>query len=90
VTHSSQSTFGNRATIAKYDGKTNPSVWLKDYYLACRVGGADDDLFINQFLPIYLANLARAWLDHLLRNMIDCWEDLKEVFTGFEIFTGNF
>jgi hypothetical protein len=24
----------------------NPSVWLEDYHLTCRTGGADDDLFI--------------------------------------------
>jgi hypothetical protein len=32
--------------------------------------------------PIYLIDLARAWLDHLLRNRIDSWEDLKETLTG--------
>jgi hypothetical protein len=68
--------------VIKYDGKTNPSVWLEDYHLTCRVGGADDDLFIIQFLPIYLADTSRAWLDHFPRNSIDCWEDLKEIFTS--------
>jgi hypothetical protein len=48
--------------IIKYDSKTNPDVWLHDYQLACR---ADDDLFIIQVLPIYLADMARARLDHL-------------------------
>jgi hypothetical protein len=51
--------------IVKYDGKTNPSVWLEDYRLTCRVGGADNDLFIIHFLPIYLADTSKAWLDHL-------------------------
>jgi hypothetical protein len=32
--------------IVKYDDRTNPSIWLEDYRLACRAGGADDDLFI--------------------------------------------
>jgi hypothetical protein len=32
--------------VVKYDGKTNPSIWLEDYHLVCRAGGADDDLFI--------------------------------------------
>jgi hypothetical protein len=68
--------------IIKYDGKTNPSVWLEDYRLTCRAGGVDSDLFIIQFLPIYLANTSRAWFDHLPRNSIDHWEDLKEISTG--------
>jgi hypothetical protein len=70
--------------IIKYNGKTNPSVWLEDYRLVCKaigVGVVDDDLFIIYFLPIYLANSARAWLDHLPRNMIDSWEDIEEIFT---------
>jgi hypothetical protein len=74
--------------VVKYDGKTNLSVWLEDYHLACREGGADDKLFIIQFLPIYLADTARAWLDHLPRNTIDSWEDLTEIFT--DNFSGTY
>jgi hypothetical protein len=58
--------------IVKYDGKTNPNIWLEDYCLACRAGGADDDLFIIQFLPIYLLDMAKVWLDHLPRKTINC------------------
>jgi hypothetical protein len=36
-----------------------PSVWLEDYRLACSAGGVDDDLFIIQFLPIYLADTVK-------------------------------
>jgi hypothetical protein len=68
--------------IIKYNEKTNPSVWLEDYRLACRAGGVDNDLFIIQFLPIYQSNLASAWLDHLLRDVINSWEDLKGIFTS--------
>jgi hypothetical protein len=63
--------------IVKYDGKTNSSFWLEDYRITCRAGRVDSDLFIIQFLPIYLADTSRAWLDHLPRNSIDCREDLK-------------
>jgi hypothetical protein len=48
-------------------------------YKAC---GADDDLFIIHFLPIYLADSTRDWMGHLLRNMIDGLEDFKEILTG--------
>jgi hypothetical protein len=65
-----------------YDGKTNPSVRLVGYHLARRASRADDNFFVIQFLPIYLADSARAWLDHLPRNVIDSWEDLKETSTS--------
>jgi hypothetical protein len=74
--------FRAPSNVVKYNSKSNPSIWMKDYRLACSVGGADDDLFINQFLPIYLADSTRASLDHLLRNIFNDWEDLKEIFMG--------
>jgi hypothetical protein len=74
--------FQTPYNIIKYDDKIKLSVWLENYHLACRVGGADDDLFIIQFLPIYLADTVRAWLDHLPKNTIDSLEDFKEIFTG--------
>jgi hypothetical protein len=42
----------------------------------------DSNLFIIQFLLIYLADMSKAWLDHVPMNSIDCWEDLKEIFNG--------
>jgi hypothetical protein len=44
--------FRALGNVVKYDSKTNPSVYLEDYYLMCRVGGVHDDFYIIQFLPI--------------------------------------
>jgi hypothetical protein len=44
--------FWAPSNVIKYDGKTDPSVWLEDYQLACQVGGVDDDFFIIRFLSI--------------------------------------
>jgi hypothetical protein len=52
--------FRALGNVIKYDGKTNPSVWLEDYRLMCKSGRANNDLFIIQFLPIYLVDSARA------------------------------
>jgi hypothetical protein len=38
--------FQASSNIVKYNDKTNPSVWPKDYRIACKAGGADDDMFI--------------------------------------------
>jgi hypothetical protein len=61
----------------KYDSKTNLTVWLEDYCLTCKLSGANNILFIIQLLPIYLADSARAWPDHLPRNTLDSWEDVR-------------
>jgi hypothetical protein len=66
----------------KYTGDTNPDVWLQDYRLACRAGGATDELFIIQYLPICLGENVRAWLDFLPADSIGCSADLRKVFIG--------
>jgi hypothetical protein len=35
--------FRQPTTIVKYNGETNPRVWLNDYRLACQLGGATSD-----------------------------------------------
>ena len=42
----------------------------------------DNDDFIIRNLPLFLANSARAWLEHLPSNVIQSWADLKEIFVG--------
>jgi hypothetical protein len=42
----------------------------------------DSDEFIIRNLPLYLAESARTWLEHLPSDRIKDWEDLREVFVG--------
>jgi hypothetical protein len=63
-------------------GETNLALWLEDYRLACRGGGAVDDDFIIQNLPLSLANLARTWLENMPADRIHSWSDLREIFMG--------
>jgi hypothetical protein len=66
----------------KYLGETNPDVWLVDYCLACQLGDVDDDLLIIRNLPLFLADPAWAWLEHLPPQQIHDWADLVRVFVG--------
>jgi hypothetical protein len=52
------SRFRAPTNVLRYDGDTNPSIWLEDYRLACHAGGATDDS-------------ARTWLEHLPRDKIN-------------------
>jgi hypothetical protein len=52
------SRFRAPTNVPRYDGDTNPSVWLEDYRLACHAGGATDDLFVIKNLPLYLGDSA--------------------------------
>jgi hypothetical protein len=48
----------------------------------CHVGGATDDLFVIKNLPLYLGDSTRTWLEHLPRDKIQDWTDLRRVFIG--------
>jgi hypothetical protein len=49
----------------KYVGETNPGLLLEDYRLTCQASRADSDYFIICNLPLFLANSAQTWLEHL-------------------------
>jgi hypothetical protein len=68
--------------VSKYTGETNLAVWLEDFRLACQAGGADDDYFIIQYLPICVGEYVQAWLKFLPSNSIRSWAELKHIFVG--------
>jgi hypothetical protein len=57
-------------------------LWLEDKRLTYQAGGADSDYFIIRNFPLYLADSARTWLEHLPPNRIQRLADLEEVFVG--------
>ena len=74
--------FRPPANVVKYTEDTNPDVWLEDYRLACRAGGANNDRFIIQYLPICLGENVRTWMEFLPADPIGNWTDLRKVFVG--------
>jgi hypothetical protein len=74
--------FRQPTTIVKYNGETDPRVWLNDYCLACQLGGATSDEVIIRNLPLHLGDSARTWLEHLPASQIHNWDDLVRTFVG--------
>jgi hypothetical protein len=74
--------FRQPTSIDKYNGETDPRVWLHDYRLACQLGGATTDEVIIRNLPLHLADSARTWLEHLPASQIHNWDDLVRTFVG--------
>jgi hypothetical protein len=62
--------FRQPTTTVKYNGETDPCVWLNDYHLACQLGRATNDEVIIRNLPLHLADSARTWLEHLPASQI--------------------
>jgi hypothetical protein len=74
--------FQAPTTITKYSGERRLELWLADYRLACQLGGAYDDNLIIHNLPLFLSDVARAWLEHLPPTQISDWDDLVKAFEG--------
>jgi hypothetical protein len=74
--------FRAPTTITKYSGETRSELWLADYWLTCQLGGTDDDNLIIRNLPLFLFDVARAWLEHLPPAQISIWDDLVKAFAG--------
>jgi hypothetical protein len=74
--------FGQPSTIVKYNGETDPRVWLNDYHLACQLGRATSDEVIIRNLPLHLGDAAWTWLEHLPASQIHNWDDLVRTFVG--------
>jgi hypothetical protein len=74
--------FRQPTTIVKYNGETDPRVWLNDYRLACQLGGATSNEVIIRNLPLHLTDSARTWLEHLPTSQIHNWDDLVRMFVG--------
>jgi hypothetical protein len=72
--------FRPPTTITKYSGETRPELWLTDYRLAYQLGGTDDHNLIIRNLPLFLSDIARAWLEHLPPGQISNWDDLVQAF----------
>jgi hypothetical protein len=74
--------FRQPTTIVKYNGETDPRVWLHNYRLACQLGGATSDEVIIRNFPLHLADSARTWPEHLPASQIHNWDDLVRTFVG--------
>jgi hypothetical protein len=74
--------FRQPSTIVKYNGETDPRVWLNDCRLACQLGGATSDEVVIRNLPLHLGDSARTWLEHLPASQIHNWDDLVRTFVG--------
>jgi hypothetical protein len=74
--------FRQPTTIVKYNGETDPRVWLNEYRLACQLGGATSDEVIICNLLLHLADSVRTWLEHLSASQIHNSDDLVRTFVG--------
>jgi hypothetical protein len=69
-----------KPAIEKYDGRSDPSIWLKMYSIAARASGGNEDHMAGYF-PLVMGKAPLLWLDNLPAKCITSWETLSLLFT---------
>jgi hypothetical protein len=70
-----------KLNIQKYDGRSDPNIWLSTYYVTVKeVGGNFDHM--AAYFPLVLGDAPSLWLNKLPTGSIKSWADLSQAFTS--------
>jgi hypothetical protein len=69
-----------KPSIEKYDGRSDPSIWLKMYSIAARASRGNEDHMAGYF-PLVMGKAPLLWLDNLPAECITSWATLSRLFT---------
>jgi hypothetical protein len=69
-----------KPSIEKYDGRSDPSIWLKMYNIAARASGGNED-HMARYFPLVMGKAPLLWLDNLPAECITSWVTLSRLFT---------
>jgi hypothetical protein len=69
-----------KPAIEKYDGPSDPSMWLKIYSIAARASGGNED-HMARYFPLVMGKAPLLWLDNLPTECITSWAMLSRLFT---------
>jgi hypothetical protein len=70
-----------KPNIQKYDGHSNPNIWLSTYYVAVKAAGGNFD-HMAAYFPLVMGDTPLLWLNNLPAGSITSWADLSQAFTS--------
>jgi len=70
-----------KPAIDKYDGCSDPNIWLKTYTIAAQAAGGTFD-HMAAYFPLAMAEMPLLWLDNLPAGCITSWASLSQLFTS--------
>jgi hypothetical protein len=69
-----------KPAIEKYDGRYDPSIWLKMYSITARASRGKED-HMGGYFPLVMGKAPLLWLDNLPAECITSWATLSRLFT---------
>jgi hypothetical protein len=70
-----------KPNIQKYNGRSDPNIWLSNYYAAFKADGGNID-HMAAYFPLVMGDTPSLWLNNLLTGSITSWADLYQDFTS--------
>jgi hypothetical protein len=67
--------------IQKYDGRSDPNIWLSTYYIAVKAVGGNF-YHMATYFPLVMGDAPSLWLNNPLAGSITSWADLSQAFTS--------
>jgi hypothetical protein len=69
-----------KSAIETYDGRSNPSIWLKMYRIVARASGGNE-VHMAGYFPLVMGKAPLLWLDNLPAECITSWATLSRLLT---------
>jgi hypothetical protein len=69
-----------KPNIQKYDGRSDPNIWLSTYYITVKAAGSNF-YHMAAYFPLVMGDALSLWLKNLLVGSIMSWADLSQAFT---------
>jgi hypothetical protein len=70
-----------KLNIQKYDGRSDPNIWLSTYYVSVKAAGSNFD-HMAAYFPLVMGDAPLLWLNNLPVGSIKSWADLSQAFTS--------
>jgi hypothetical protein len=70
-----------KPNIQKYDGRSDPNIWLPTYYDTIKEAGGNFD-HMSAYFPLVMGDAPSLWLNNLPVGSITSWADLSQSFTS--------
>jgi hypothetical protein len=70
-----------KPNIQKYDGHSDPNIWLSTYYVTVKAASGNFD-HIAAYFPLVMGDTPSLWLNNLPAGSIKSWANLSQAFTS--------
>jgi hypothetical protein len=70
-----------KPNIQKYDGRSDPNIWLSTYYVTVKADGGNFD-HMAAYFTLVIGDAPLLWLNNLPTSSITSWVDLSQAFSS--------